>query len=129
MSDILRAEIDSRFTRFLIAGGINTLVGFGIIFLLMFLGVSPQISNIFGYAVGLMVSFLLNRNWVFSAYNASIRRQIISFLLIFIVAFAINFLVLNILLISSINAWFAQVIAAAFYTIIFYVLNKRVVFT
>ena len=129
MNNMFRTKIDSQFSRFLITGSINTLAGFSIIFLLMFFGVSPQISNISGYTVGLMISFLLNRNWVFSAYDTPIKRQIINFLLIFMVAFGINFLVLNILLIASINAWFSQIIAGVFYTVIFYVLNKRVVFT
>ena len=105
------------------------MVGFGVIFLLMFLNVTPQLSNICGYAVGLTVSFTLNRNWVFRANDASVKRQIVYFLLIFMVAFGVNFLVLNILLIASMNAWLAQILAGACYTLVFYVLNKRVVFS
>ena len=49
---ILKQKINAQFTRFLITGGVNTVVGFGIIFLLMFLGITPQISNVCGYIVG-----------------------------------------------------------------------------
>ena len=126
---ILKQNISTQFARFLVTGAINTAVGFGIIFLLMFLGITPQISNICGYAVGLTVSFTLNRNWVFEASNVSIKRQIINFLLIFIVAFGINFLALNIFLAASINAYIAQILAAVCYTSVFYVLSKRVVFS
>ena len=133
MSEIViktpKPKINSRFIRFLITGGINTVVGFGVIFLLMFFNVTPQLSNICGYAVGLTVSFVLNRSWVFRANDAEVKRQIIYFLIVFLVAFGINFLVLNILLIASINAWLAQILAGVCYTLVFYVLNKRMVFS
>ena len=125
---IPKQKINSRFVRFLITGGINTIVGFGVIFLLMFLNVTPQLSNICGYAVGLTVSFVFNRSWVFQANDAKVKRQIAYFVLVFLIAFGINFLVLNILLIASINAWLAQILAGVCYTLVFYVLNKRMVF-
>ena len=125
---VLTQKSDRRFIRFLIAGGINTVVGFGVIFALMFLNITPRISNLCGYTAGLTVSFILNRHWVFRASSTSVKKQIIYFLLIFMIAFGVNFLVLNILLIVSINAWFAQIAAGISYTLVFYVLNKRVVF-
>ena len=126
---IPKQKINSHFTRFLITGGINTFVGFGVIFLLMFFNVTPQISNICGYAVGLTISFILNRSWVFRANDAEVKRQIVYFVLVFLIAFGINFLFLNILLIASINAWLAQILAGVCYTLVFYVLNKRMVFS
>jgi len=95
----------------------------------MFGGITPQISNICGYVVGLMVSFILNRNWVFAAREASIKRQIAYFLLVFVIAFSVNFSVLNMLLMATVNAWLAQVLAGISYTLSFYALNKRLVFT
>ena len=126
---IPKQKINSQFNRFLVTGSINTLVGFGTIFLLMFLGFTPQISNICGYAVGLTVSFILNRHWVFQASDASVKRQVAYFLLIFMIAFGANYLVLSMLLIASVNAWLSQILAGVCYTVVFYVLNKRVVFT
>ncbi|NPA60755.1 MAG: GtrA family protein, partial [Epsilonproteobacteria bacterium] len=37
------------FIKYNLVGVINTLVGFGIIFILMFLGVNPILSNAIGY--------------------------------------------------------------------------------
>ncbi len=48
------------FLKYNLVGVINTLVGFGIIFILMFLGLSPILSNAIGYLIGSSISFILN---------------------------------------------------------------------
>ena len=51
--------------RYSITGLINTVLGYSVIFLLMFIGVNVFISNIVGYLIGLISSFYFNRNWGF----------------------------------------------------------------
>ncbi|ASM35566.1 GtrA-like protein [Campylobacter sputorum subsp. bubulus] len=46
--------LDTKLIKYLLVGVLNTIVGFGIIFGLMFLGVSPEISNLSGYLVGIV---------------------------------------------------------------------------
>ncbi len=56
----------SQFVKYIIVGGMNTLVTLAVIFILksMF-GLNPYFSNAVGYAAGLVNSFLWNRGWVF----------------------------------------------------------------
>jgi putative flippase GtrA len=113
--------------RFLASGAVNTAVGLGIIFLLMALGVSPVVSNVCGYAVGLAVSFTLNRRFVFYA-NGRIDGEFVRFIVAFGCSFLANLAVLRLLLALPINPVVAQVFAAATYTAVMFVLCNAFVF-
>ena len=114
--------------RFLITGCINTGVGFGIIFAMMLVGVAPLHANIVGYACGLCVSFLLNRNWVFKQKRSTIRQQAFKFGITFVIAYTMNLMVLQGALLWDINPYIAQIIAGVTYTLCFYVLSRFFVF-
>ncbi len=113
-----------------ISGVINTAVGYGVFWILFTqLQVSAEWANAFGYAVALVVAFILNKVFVFN--NATFHQRMI---LRFIVAFLLSFIINQIILIAlhrglSIRAEFAQVVAMASYTVVFYLLNKRFVFS
>ncbi|MEW9571389.1 GtrA family protein [Rhodanobacter sp. Si-c] len=124
MKSIPLAEV----LRYGIAGLINTALGYAI-----FLGVlawtrlSPQQANAIGYGVGLSMAFLLNRYFVFAHAKLSFEAAL-RFVVCFMIAFALNQLVLTLLL----RAWhmrseIAQLFAMATYIIMFYMLNKHVV--
>ena len=64
----------SQFIKYVIVGGINTLVTLAVIFLLKSVAsVNPYIANAAGYAAGLVNSFLWNRIWVF--HSAGERKR------------------------------------------------------
>jgi putative flippase GtrA len=53
--------------RFLIVGGINTLLGLSIIYVLIWAFHLHDVwANLIGYGIGIAVSFLLNARWTFS---------------------------------------------------------------
>lgn len=114
--------------RYGIAGLINTAVGYGIFLgILAWTRLSPQQANAIGYGMGLGVAFLLNRYFVFAYAKLSLVAAA-RFMICFMVAFAINQLVLMLLL----RAWLvrseiAQLFAMASYTLAFYLLNRYVV--
>jgi putative flippase GtrA len=61
-----------RIVRFALVGVVNTFVGLGIVFAMKWaFGLGDAISNLIGYAVGLAVSFSLNRSWTFRFRGAS----------------------------------------------------------
>lgn len=123
----MKSEI-SRIGRYVSAGLINTLVGFGAIVFLMWLGVDPVKSNIGGYAIGLSAAFLLSRRFVFGS-EGSVTRQLPRFLLAFLVSFAFNLLTLKLLLASGqVIAAVAQVAATGIYCLVMYLLSKIFVF-
>lgn len=115
--------------RYLVAGGVNTVVGYGVFWVgLHQLGLHASAANALGYAVALCVAYVLNRVLVFTASTAG-GASVVRFMLAFILAFAINQGVLAACIeFFQLRAEFAQVIAMIIYTLVFYFANKYYVF-
>ena len=115
--------------KYLIAGLVNTLVGYGV-FLLLLASSSmlPEVANAISYVIALVVAFILNKVFVF---KSSVKNAVA--IPKFIAAFAISFLVNQLVLILFYRllnspAAIAQIPAMVSYTIVFYVLNKHYVY-
>ena len=115
--------------RFGAVGVVNTLVGYGVIYLCMLgLGLSPVVSNVAGYAIGLCCSFMLNRRLTFRS-RGSARREAARFLLAFAAAYACNLLVLMFAMRElGVHPVWAQLVAGVAYTAVFFLLSKFFVF-
>jgi len=110
------------------SGALNTLVGFSAIFLLMALGISPILANICGYFLGFILGFFLTKKIVFRS-KGHITSEGTRYLGAFLVCFVINLFVLEFALrVLSWNPIYAQLLAAATYTIIMYLLTRLLVF-
>ena len=122
-SDVLREVV-----RYGLAGVVNSLVGYGVFIMSLYCAhTSPLIANAAGYAVGLCVAFVLNRYFVFAGVKFSLAAGA-RFLLCFAVAFVVNQLVLiGMVRGEGVDPRIAQLFSMAMYTVIFYILNKRVV--
>jgi len=108
------------------SGALNTLVGFAVIFVLMWLGVSPYISNVAGYAVGFIFGFVLSKKFVFRS-NGHFVTEGVRYFVAFLISFLCNLLILHYLLINF-SALASQIAAAAGYTVIMYLLARTFVF-
>jgi polyisoprenyl-phosphate glycosyltransferase len=76
--------------RYLLVGVVNTLVGLGIIYLAMyFLHMDLASSNALGYAIGIMVSFVLNKKWTFDSQDHLVY-SFLRYLLVLAVAYMAN---------------------------------------
>lgn len=119
--------VNSQFSRFLTAGLVNSLVGY-LTFLLCWavFEISAGYSNFISYVVGVCVSFVLNNIFVFRKadfhYLTALR-----FLLAFVIAYASNLIVLIGLIHLGLKAPLAQFGAMGTYTLVFYFLNKTIV--
>jgi putative flippase GtrA len=118
-----------QFSRFIVVGMLNTAVGYAVIFGCMYAaGMGPELSNVAGYAVGLAVSYVMNRTYTFGSKQEP-RREIVRFLVVFGLAYGANMLVLLALVRGSgMNAAVAQVVAGVAYIAVSYVLSKFYVF-
>lgn len=118
-----------QFFRFLTVGVFNTVLGYCIIFACMYLAkMSPESSNVAGYAVGLVASYVLNREYTFNS-KQNRRNEIIRFLAVFLVAYAANFAALLVLIHKiGIHEGVSQIFAGLIYVIASYVMNKYYVF-
>jgi putative flippase GtrA len=116
------------FSRYLLVGIINTIVGYGIIFSLMFIGISPEISNIIGYAIGIMVSYTLNKVYTFQS-KAHPKKEFPKFVLSLLTSYGLNFLTLVLCIhILKINPYISQIISGAVYTLSGFVFLKYFAF-
>ncbi|MCD7101220.1 GtrA family protein [Pseudoclavibacter sp. 13-3] len=68
--------------RFLLIGGMNTLIDFGLLFALVALGVHTIPANIISTGIAFVVSFFANRSYTFKACQGSLPRQMALFVLV-----------------------------------------------
>ena len=116
MTQLLRQSI-----RFAGVGIINTAVGLSVIWAVMFLfGAAPALANAAGYAIGLGLSFVLNRSWTFGSRAAS-AEQLPRFMLVAALSYLANLSAVMLAISQfSVNAYLAQLVGAAMYTASFF---------
>ena len=115
--------------RFGLVGLINTLVGLAAIAVLLRSGAGDWIANAASYAIGLCVSFTLNRRWTFGIRGAVGAREIGLFLGVFAVAYATNLAVLAAMRsLGFVENLIGQAAAMVAYSVTFFLLSRRFVF-
>ncbi len=126
--DLFRQNLE--LVRYLAAGVINTLVGYGVFLaLLVWAGVAPELANAGGYVTGLLMAFTLNYHFVF-AHAVMSLATIWRFMAASLLAFLLNQAVLMVLCRYFLTSpKIAQIFAMIAYTVIFYLLNKWFVFS
>ena len=114
--------------KYVFIGFVVTLIGYIVIFTLMYKGVSPEISNILGYIIGIGISFFLNKRYTFKA-QGNIVSQFLKFGFSMGISYAANLLTLIISFrIFGVNAYISQILAGGVYTVTGYILSKNWVF-
>lgn len=121
--------ISATFLRYLTVGLINTLMGYGVILLLQLRWeVHPVLANASGYAIGMTVSYVLNRRYTFRSH-----RNHAASMPIFVAATLLCYL-LNVICLQftmGVMHWpaaIAQAAAVLIYTVSFYFANRYWVF-
>lgn len=119
----------SQFFRFLLVGIANTVLGCAVIFGCMYLGgLTPELSNLAGYLVGLLMSYFLNRYFTFRSIQRC-STEFVRFVLVFLAAYSANLIMLVVFVRGvGIHAALSQVFAGVVYIGTTYLLNKRFVF-
>jgi putative flippase GtrA len=118
-----------QFSRYLVVGVLNTAWGYLIIFGFMYvLDWSPEASNVMGYAIGLVTSYVLNRRYTFNSRDTTLP-EFVRFLGTFAVAFSANFISLAFLVrVLDVHAAISQVLAGVVYVGTSYLLSRHYVF-
>lgn len=112
-------------------GAANTLFGYGVIFSCMYLlDMEPILSNIVGYGIGLVASYLLHRTYTFRHSHQPIGfNRIVRFAVVFIIAYTSNLFVLMLLVNRMrLHVALSQVLAGVVYIAITFLMNKYYVF-
>lgn len=123
--------------RFIIVGGVNTAIDFGILFLLTFLGMDKIVANFFSTGVALIFSFFANKTFTFKEQSGNAKKQFIYFLVITLfglwviqplVIWGATSLMASFIPNEAINLFIAKLIATVASLIWNYVLYSRIVF-
>ncbi len=117
--------------KFLIVGFCNSIIGLGTIYSLMFfLSVNYFYSNAAGFCVGIICSYLLNKNWTFQFPHDHQKSFIFhKFLFIIFPSYLMNILFVYIFnKYLDKNIYFSQLIGVFIYSILSYIGLKKYTF-
>lgn len=118
------------FTRYGLAGVVNTLAGYAVILSCLYIGADDITANAAGFAFGLTISFTLNRSYVFGTQGRLSSGEVMRFLAAFAISYAVNLIVLWAAR-SALGAGnpLAQIPATVSYSLVMFVLSHRFVFS
>lgn len=121
--------------RFGAVGIANTLIDFGLLFILRWFGMPVLAANFFSTSVAFTFSFIANKNYTFKTSGVNLRREVTSFLVVSLVAAwiiqpIVIYICLRILepLDDSASLLIAKVIAVGAAIVWNYILYSRIVF-
>lgn len=109
-------------------GVLNSLLGLGVIWLAMMLGMSPTVANVLGYVVGLFVSYLLHRRFTFHGAERSLF-QVLRFCAAVAICWGCNITVLLLGIHElGVSPYLMQVAGMVTYSVVFFLLCRAWVF-
>jgi putative flippase GtrA len=115
-----------QFIHYNAVGVVNTIVGFGLIVLLMRGGISPVVSNAIGYGVGAILSYYLNNKYTFDQKKQCVSHAT-KFFTILLASYLLNMISLKWFLVY-IDPYIAQAMAAVVYSTSGFVLAKFLIY-
>jgi putative flippase GtrA len=121
---------ENRLMRFITVGLANTVTGLLVIFACKSaLGMDDIAANLAGYAVGIVMGFLLNRNWTFGYSTDKQTATFVRYLTVLCVAYGANLMTtLQAINLLHLNSYLAQTAGVLPYTVIGYLGNRYFVF-
>jgi putative flippase GtrA len=106
-----------QFLTFCCVGMANTLLGLAVIYALkLFIGASDLSANVAGYALGMAVSFLVNKVVTFG-HARDYLGAVLRFVLVQIVAYALNLVTVLLLIRGGANSYAAQALGIIPYSV------------
>ena len=112
---------------YFIVGLINNLLNYLTYILIIFITSKPFLSSFFGFFVGLISNFFLNRKFTFKV-NVSFKSKFLKYILVQLFVLIVQLVVLKLFLIFNMDAMFAQIPAIIFSGILNYLLLKLYIF-
>ena len=115
--------------RFAITGAANSVVGFSVLLLALRLGCSDIAANLTGFAAGLAVGFVANRQWTFAVEGRVSLAEVARYLMGFALAWTLNIAVV----LAGMRAGYAgspfiHLAGIATYSLAFYFISRSYVF-
>ncbi|GGJ57940.1 putative flippase GtrA [Anoxybacillus voinovskiensis] len=98
------------FVRFAVVGIGNTLVDFGVFFLLTSMGMSYVLAQICSYSAGVVNSYIWNRTWTFRVQEKASAQQFFQFLILNLLSLGTTVVLLQLLQLTGLSLFMSKVI-------------------
>lgn len=125
INSFIEKQLESKVLRFLIVGVINTIVGYGVFALGIYLNLYYYLAYILSYIIGVINSYILNRKFTFKSTSKSYKEPI-RFVMVYLTSFAVGsvFLYISIDLLNM-NEYIAGLINLIFITSISWIGHNK----
>lgn len=97
--------------RFAVVGIGNTLVDFGVFFLLTSMGVSYVLAQACSYSAGVINSYVWNRTWTFRVQEKASAQQVLQFLILNLLSLGTTVVLLQLLRLAGMSLFSSKVLA------------------
>lgn len=114
-----------QFGKFLVVGGLNTVIGYSIFALVTLLGFGPGIALMLTYIIGVPVNYFTTGQMVF---DSSSIKSFLLFIMSYISIYFVNWGLLTLLIRFGLNQLLAQAIIVPFIAILSFLVFKNFVF-
>ncbi|HCS64153.1 MAG TPA: polysaccharide biosynthesis protein GtrA [Cellvibrio sp.] len=114
-----------QFVRFLAVGVVNTLFGYSIYALLIYLGLAYTYALLFATILGVLFNFQTIGRLVFQSRD---KRLIGKFFAVYAITFCLNLLLIKLMIKLGLSAYLAGALALIPTTVLSFLLNKFFVF-
>jgi len=113
------------FTRFLIVGILNTLFGYSVYGIAIYLGLYFGYALLFATIIGILFNYKTNKTLVFKSKR---KNVLFRFIMIYGFIYAINYYGIVCIMFIGYNNYISALIILPFSAVLSYMLNKRIVF-
>lgn len=120
-----RLPVDRRFLLFLVVGGLNTLFGYAVFTLLVWLNVSYPLALLLSQVLGVLFNFRTTGRIVFSNRD---NRLIVRFFGVYALLYGINLGLLKLLIACDLSVYVASALIVLPMALLSFALNKKFVF-
>lgn len=116
---------NNKFIRFLVVGGINTLFGYSVFAIFIYLGFHYTIASFLSTVIGVLFNFKTLGKLVFKNNSNAL---IFKFFVVYAITYVINISLLRVLKTLGINMYIAGAILILPLAVLSFLLNKKFVF-
>ena len=126
LNELLKAYLaDSKFIKFLLVGLLNTIFGYSVYALFIFLNFHYSVAAFLSTILGVLFNFKTTGKLVF---NNSNNKLIFKFIAVYVFTYLLNISLLTIFNFMNINMYLAGALLLLPVAIIAFMLNRRLVF-
>ncbi len=121
----IKAFFEKQFIRFLFIGGVNTLFGYSVFALLIFLRLHYSLASLFATILGMLFNFQTVGRFVFASHN---QKLLIKFLGVYSFIYILNVVSLYFFNLKGVSNYVSGAILIFPMALVSFYLNKRFVF-